>query len=372
LGLNSFQTSGNSPGVRRGQAPSHPRHPAPCRVGVLGFGSVGSAVAKRLTGPDSVSNLQLTHICDRRAREKRNREPESSAADVVWIDRFDDLLTSEVDIVVEAMSGTGPSVDYVRAALLTGKSVVTTNKQVMAHHGPGLLSLAERQGRQLRFEAAVGGAMPIVRALEGLAGDRITRVVAILNGTSNAVLSRMDQTGCDMDEAVADACARGYAEGDPAADLDGTDAAAKLAILCALAFRLRVGPAQIVTRSTAGLGQTDFREARQRSGTIRQIAHGEYDWTRSLLTAWVAPMLVPATSIFARATGPQNAAVLLGAHAGEVTISGAGAGSDAMAVAVVGDLIAIARDRAAIVPAPVLSEPEEIRGLPDQKLAEAV
>jgi homoserine dehydrogenase len=103
------------------------------------------------------------------------------------------------------------------------------------------LSLAERQGRQLRFEAAVGGAMPVVRAIEGLAGDHLTRIVAILNGTSNAVLSRMDEVGCDMDEAIAEACARGFAEGDPSSDLDGADAAAKLAILCALGFGLRVG-----------------------------------------------------------------------------------------------------------------------------------
>jgi homoserine dehydrogenase len=372
VGLNSFQTSGNSPGVRRIHQRSGSRPPALCRVGILGFGSVGSAIAKRLTGPDSVSSLELTHICDRRAREKRSRQPESSVADIVWTDRFDDLLASDADVIVEAISGAEPSADYVRAALLTGKSVVTTNKMVVAHHGPALLSLAERQGRQLRFEAAVGGAMPVVRAIEGLAGDHLTRIVAILNGTSNAVLSRMDEVGCDMDEAIAEACARGFAEGDPSADLDGADAAAKLAILCALGFGLRVGPAQIETRSTAGLGQADFREARQRGGTIRQIAHAEYDRAQASLTAWVAPMLVPSTSLFARTTGPQNAAALHGMHAGEITVTGVGTGGEATAVAVIGDLMTIARDRAAIVPAPVLSEPAEIRGLPDQKLAEAV
>jgi homoserine dehydrogenase len=364
LALNSFQTSGNSPGDRR-----HAR----CRVGILGFGTVGSAVARRLTSPDSLPSLELTHICDRRAREKRARQPESSLGRVVWSDRFDDLLSSDVDIIVEAIGGAEPAVDYVRGALLAGKSVVTSNKQIVAHHGPALLGLAERQGRQLRFEAAVGGAMPIVRALgDGLAGDRVTRIVAILNGTSNAVLSKMDAIGCGIDEAIADACARGYAEADPAADLDGVDAAAKLSILCALGFGVRVTPAQIETRTTARLAPDDFHDARRRGGTIRQIAYGEYDRERSSLVVWVAPTFVPLTSLFARATGPQNAAVITGAYAGEVTITGQGAGGDATAVAAIGDLVAISRDRAAIVPAPVLVEPKEIKGLSDEKLAEAV
>ena len=187
LTLNSFQTSGNSP--------TQPR----CRVALHGFGTVGSAIARRLTAPDSPSALQLISICDRRAREKRARQPDATAR-VSWTDSFDDLIASDADIVVVAISSGEPASDYVRAALLAGKSVVTSNKEVIAHHGPALLTLAERQGRQLRFEAAVGGAMPIVRALgEGMAGDRVTRIEAVLNGTTNAVLSRMDALGCAMD-----------------------------------------------------------------------------------------------------------------------------------------------------------------------------
>jgi homoserine dehydrogenase len=361
--LNSFQTSGNSPGDSRHQSPAR------CRVGILGFGTVGSAIARRLIGPDSPSSLQLTHICDRRARDKRARQPEAFASRLIWTDRFDDLLASDVDIVVEAVVGAEPAVDYVRGALLAGKSVVTANKQVIAHHGAALLALAERQGRQLRFEAAVGGAMPIVRALcDGLAGERITRIEATLNGTTNAVLSKMDAVGCTLDEAVADACARGYAEADPSADLDGHDAAAKLAILCAIGFGLRVAPAAIDTRSAARLHPDDFRDARQRGGTIRQIARAEYHADRSVLVAWVAPTFVSALSVFARAIGPQNAAVITGAYAGEITLTGAGAGGDATAVAALGDLIAIARDRAAIVPAPVLRAPAAVRGLADSNV----
>jgi homoserine dehydrogenase len=362
VALNSFQTSGNSPGERDTR----------CRVGILGFGTVGSTVARRLTGPDSIPQLKLTHIADRRARDKRGRQSEPLAS-VTWTERFDDLLASDVDIVIETVSAGEPAVDYIRAALLAGKSVVTASKQVMAHQGHALLTLAERQGRQLRYEAAVGGAMPIVRVLGyGLSGDRVDGLSAILNATSNAVLSRMESEGCDIDEAIASACASGYAEVDPSLDLDGSDAAAKLVVLCALAFRLRVDPDAVETRTTARIGQDTFKRAHLRGGTIRQIAHASFDPLQSVLTAWVAPIFVANDSLFARMTGPQNAAVISCAYAGDVTLSGQGAGGDAPAVAILGDVLEIARDRAAIVPAPSLVEPREIRGLSEHSFAEAV
>jgi homoserine dehydrogenase len=355
MGLNSFQTSGSSPTPR-------------CQVALLGFGPLGSALARRLTGPDSPLGLQLTHICDRRAREKRTREPDAIGA-LNWTDRFDDLLTGEAHIIIEAVSGAEPAADYVRAALLAGKSVVTVNKQVIAHHGPALLTLAERQGRQLRYEGAVGGAMPVVRALtDGLAGERIVRIDAVLNGTSNAVLSHMEAAGCGIDEAIAHACALGYADADPTADLEGVDAAAKLAILCGIGLGLRVLPARIDTRTTLRVTAADFRDARERGATLRQIAHAERD-DNGVLTAWVAPRVVSGSSLFARITGAENAAVLRGRYAGDISLTGAGTGADALAVAVLSDLVAIARDRAAIVPAPIVVDPTAVRGLGDQKIA---
>jgi homoserine dehydrogenase len=328
-----------------------------CRIALLGFGTVGSAVARRLTS--DTTNFPLTHILDRRAAVKRDALP---AQDVVWTTRIEDVLESDVDVVVEAIGGVEPAAAWIRAALLAGKSVVSANKQVMARHGTALLTLAARQGRQLRFEAAVGGAMPIVRAIgDGLAGDRVTRVDAILNGTTNAVLSRMEATGCSMDDALADARARGLAEADPSADLDGDDAATKLAILCALAFGLRVDPAQIDVRSSADLTAHDLARARLDGGAIRQIAHADYDSAASALTAWVAPVAVPLDSIFASTTGARNAAIITAEHSGETVICGTGAGGAATAVAILSDLAAIARDRAAIVPAPVLSTDFELR-----------
>lgn len=361
VGLNSFQTSGNSPGDADR-----------CRVGILGFGALGAAVARRLTGPDRVGTLALTHICDRRAREQRVRQP-AALAELSWTDRFDDLLASDIDILIETLPGSEPSVDYIRAALLGGKSVVTASKEVMAHQGQALLSLAERQGRQLRFEAAVGGAIPLVRALgDGLAGDRVLRLDAILNATSNAVLSSMESSGCSLDDAIAQACALGIADADPSRDLDGADAAVKLAILCAVAFGVRVMPEGIDTRTTARVDAQQLAAARARGGRIRQIAHAAFDWDQGRLSAWVGPIFVPQESLLARVDGPQNAAVVSCAYAGEVTLTGRGAGPDAAAVAVLGDLLTIARDRAAIVPAPVLAQPRAVTGFSDSELAEAV
>src|SRR5262249_32933364 len=190
-------------------------------------------------------------------------------AGVSWTTGVEDILYSDADVVVEAMGGVDPAADWIRAALGAGKSVVTANKQVIARHGAPLLALAARQGRQLRFEAAGGGAMPIVRAVgEGLAGDRVVAIDAILNGTTNAVFSAIEATGCSLDAAVRSAQAQGYAEADPAADLNGDDACAKLAILCALAFGLRVEPSRIPAVSCAAVGAVDFRRARQRNAPV--------------------------------------------------------------------------------------------------------
>jgi homoserine dehydrogenase len=322
-----------------------------CRVALLGFGTVGSAVARRLAAAGSP--VRLTHIFDRRAAEKRR----STGPDAVaWTSNIDEVLHADADIVVEAIGGVEPAATWIRAALAAGKSVVTANKQVMARHAAPLLALAAQQGRQLRFEAAVGGAMPIVRAIgDGLAGDRIVAIDAILNGTTNAVLTAIEATGCSLDAAVRTAQERGYAEADPAADLDGDDARAKLAILCGLAFGLRVDPSAIGGASCAATTAADLMRARRRGATVRQLAHADFDRGTATLTAWVAPTEVASTSLFGRTAGPQNAAIITGEHAGEIGIFGAGAGGEATAVAILSDIAAIARDRAAIVPPPVLT-----------------
>ncbi len=334
---------------------------SPLRIALLGFGTVGSSVVHRLTRADAIRDLVLAGIFDRRADVKRERH--TDLRNVTWTACIDDVLSSDADVIVETIGGLDPASDWIRDALRAGKSVVTANKQVIARDGECLLRLAARQGRQLRFEAAIGGAMPIVRAVaDGLAGDRLTRIVAILNGTTNAVLSRMDATRCSIDDAVREAQRCGYAELDPRRDLDGDDARAKLAILCGLAFGLRVTPDEIAARSAASVTSADIDAAHRDSATIRQLAFASYDAVDSTLTAWVAPVPVPRHGIFGRTTGPQNAALITGAHAGEIGVSGAGAGGGATAVAIISDLVAIARDRAAIVPAPSLARPRRVLG----------
>lgn len=323
---------------------------ARCRIALLGFGHVGSAVAYRLATPERIPNLELTHIVDRRAAQKRHAHGELP---VTWTASFDEALHSDVDVIIEAIGGLEPATDWIESALLAGKSVVTANKQVIARHGLRLQRLAARQGRQLRFEAAVGGAIPIVRAIgEGLSGDRITNISAILNGTTNAVLATIESTGCTLDEALADARSRGYAEADPSADLDGDDAAAKLAILCGLAFNIVVDPAAIERESCASIDANDFERAARDGNTIRQVARASFDRRLQALTASVKPAFVSRDSIFGRTSGPANAAIVTGEHSGETGIFGIGAGGDATAVAIISDLVAIARDRSAVVPAP--------------------
>ncbi|MCC7417047.1 MAG: homoserine dehydrogenase [Acidobacteria bacterium] len=347
---NSFHTSGSSP-TRR------------LRIGLLGFGTVGSAIARRLVSDPSLP-LELTHVFDRRAAFKAARflAGVPAAPRLHWSDRVGDLLASGADILVEAIGGAGDAYGWTCAALRAGKSVVTCNKQLVAAHGPALFDLAARQGRQLRYEAAVGGAMPIVGALGGLAGDRLVRITGILNGTTNAVLSDMER-GRTMADALDAARARGYAEADASSDLDGTDARAKLAILCAAGFGLRVEPGEIEAQSAAGITPDDFARAARGGNTIRQLACAACDETRSTLTAWVAPAPVARASLFGSTRGPQNAAVVTGVYAGDITMGGAGAGGEATAVAALGDLLAIARDPAAILPAPRLSRPGRVLGL---------
>ena len=314
---------------------------SPLKVAIVGFGTVGRSVAKVLSSGIHPS-LQLSAICNRGIeRKKVGWIP----AGIQWTESIDAIIDSDADIVVELMGGLQPAGDLIARSLQSGKSVVTANKQLIALHGVELLALARRQKRELLFEASVAGGIPIVRAVrEGLAGDRLFRIAGILNGTCNYILNRMDSHGLTFSEALKEAQALGFAEADPTADVDGYDARAKIAILIAVGLGAQVDPERIPCRTIASIDAIDFVYARKLDCTIRQVSWAER--TRgdaAQLFASVRPVLVPLNSPLARVEGSQNLVTVQGEFGGATTFSGFGAGGDPTAVAVVSDLMSIAR-----------------------------
>lgn len=317
------------------------------RVALLGFGTVGQSVARILCSGE-IPNVTLTHIFNRQIARKRADWVPSS---VIWTESIDEVLTSDADIVVELTGGIRPTYDWVKSALMAGKSVVTANKQLMAHHGTELIDLARSRGLEVRFEASVAGGIPVLRALqEGLAGDRLVEVRGILNGTCAYILSRMQNDRVAFNEALADAQKAGYAEADPSEDIDGADAAAKLAIIAAVGLRRPVRVTDIATRSIRPIEPVDFEYAKELGCTIRQIARASAEDDGTVF-ATVRPALVPLSSGFGRVEGSQNLVTVRGIFGGETSFFGSGAGGSPTAVAVVSDVMSVAA-RGAASPAP--------------------
>jgi len=310
-------------------------------VALLGFGTVGQAVTRILCSGE-LPEVRLTHIFNRNVSAKRADWVPPS---VTWTESVDDILYSDVDVIVEVAGGLHPAYEWVKGALLAGKSVVTANKQLIAHHGTELLDLARSKGCDVRFEASVAGGIPILRALqEGLAGDRLVEVRGILNGTCAYILSRMQADRISFADALAEAQAAGYAEADPSEDVDGADAAAKLAIIAAVGLRRPVRVGDIATRSIRPIEAVDFEYARELGCTIRQIARAAAEDTGKVFAA-VRPALVPLSSLFGRVEGSQNLITVRGVFGGETSFLGSGAGGSPTAVAVVSDVLSISRSR---------------------------
>ena len=312
-----------------------------CRVALVGFGTVGSAVARLLCARGHEHRLRLTHVCNRRvARKKVNW----IAADVVWTDHMQQVLASDADVVVELMGGLEPAHELVRHALQSGKSVVTANKQLIASYGSELLRLAGDNGQYLGFGACVAGGIPVLSALQdGLAGDRLVQVRGILNGTCNYILTRIE-AGASFAEALQEAQQAGLAEADPSYDVDGQDAAAKLAILARVGLKIEVATGHVLCRSIRSIAAIDFEYAHELGCTIRQIATARLASGKSYLG--VGPALVPYALPFADIRGSHNLVVSTGEFGGETAFGGNGAGGDPTAVAVVSDLLQAARHRA--------------------------
>jgi len=308
------------------------------KVALVGFGTVGSSVAKILVERQNTC-LRLTHVCNRNvARKKVDWLP----ADVVWTENFDDVLASETEIVVEVMGGLQPTEDWVRRALMAGKSVVTANKQLIAHCGSELIGLARQRNQQIEFGASVAGGVPVISGLqEGLAGDELFKIYGILNGTCNYILSQIETNGVPFATALREAQKLGFAEADPTDDIDGLDARAKLTILARVALHCNVAASSIVARTISAIDAIDFEYANQLGCTIRQISQAELKDDQ--LFAAVQPALVQLNSPLARVEGSQNLLMATGVYGGETVFGGHGAGGHPTAVAVVSDILAIAR-----------------------------
>jgi homoserine dehydrogenase len=331
------------------------RDPALCRIALVGFGTVGSALVRLLYARRGEHRLHLTHVCNRGIARKR---VDWAAGEVVWTESIEQVLASPADVVVELMGGLQPAYELVCRALQSGKSVVTANKQLIAHFGSELLQLAKDNGQYVGFGACVAGGVPVLSGLQdGLAGDRIVQIRGILNGTCNYILSRIETDGISFAEALSEAQQAGFAEADPSFDIDGQDAGAKLAILARVGLKLSVSANRVLCRTIRHLSAIDFEYAKELHCTIRQISTAVMQDGDVSLS--VQPSLVSQGSALAKVCGSQNLVVSTGQFGGETTFGGYGAGGDPTAVAVLSDLLQAAAYRSSRLAVPEYPEVAE-------------
>ena len=313
-------------------------------IGLLGCGTVGAAVADRLQrsrdliGRRSGVGYELRGVA---IRDTEKTRPRSLDAQLFTRDARAIVDDPQVNLIVECIGGTTDAAELIERALERGRHVVTANKDLIATQGPRLGALAAARGVTLRFEAAVAGAIPIVRTLtDALAGDRVTAVAGVLNGTTTAILSAME-AGKDYAAALAQAQRDGFAEADPISDVDGIDAAHKLALLVQLAFGLAVISPRIRRTGIATIAPRDIAAARMLGWRIRLLAAAVR--TSAGAIAEVGPVLIPETHDFARTSGPENVVRVSARDAGVLMLRGTGAGGAATASAVLGDVVTVLR-----------------------------
>jgi homoserine dehydrogenase len=322
----------------------------PVGVAVLGLGNVGSEVVRIIeqSAPDLAARVGAPLVL-RGVGVRRVADDRGVPVDLLT-DNIEELVSrQDVDIVVEVMGPVEPARKAILSALEQGKSVVTANKALMAQSTGELAQAAEAARVDLYFEAAVAGAIPVIRPLtQSLAGDTVLKVAGIVNGTTNYILSAMNDTGADYHSALADASALGYAEADPTADVEGFDAAAKAAILASIAFHTRVTADDVYREGITRVTAEDFESARALGCTIKLLAICERltdDDGQQRVSARVYPALVPLDHPLAAVNGAFNAVVVEAEAAGRLMFYGQGAGGAPTASAVMGDLVMAARNR---------------------------
>lgn len=307
-------------------------------VAVLGFGTVGSGVVEIINNKDfskkTGKDINVKKVLDIRTFE------DSPYKDLITAD-FDSIINDEeISIVVETMGGTNPAYDFTKRSLLAGKSVVTSNKELVATHGTELLSIAKEKGVCYMFEASVGGGIPIIRPLGNcLAANDINWIMGILNGTTNYILTKMINDGESFENALADAQAKGYAERNPAADVEGTDACRKIAILASLAFGKFVDSHKISTEGITNISLEDVKNAQSIGHSIKLI--GQCKKVGDEVFAKVSPVMLPPSNALSDVEGVFNGILVNGSATGDVMFYGKGAGKMPTASAVVADVIDI-------------------------------
>lgn len=336
------------------KAPDETLAAAPLRVALLGCGVVGSAVARLLTAHDGDfaarvgRPLEVVGIAVR--RPGRDRSGSGVAASLFTTDARE--LVTRADIVIEVIGGIEPARGLILRAMGHGASVVTANKALLAEDGPTLYAAALEHGVDLYYEAAVAGAIPLLRPLrESLAGDEVRKVIGIVNGTTNYVLDKMDTTGAGFDDAVEQAQSLGYAEADPTADIEGFDAAAKAAILASLAFHTRVSGHDVHREGITDVTAADVRAAREMDCVVKLLAICEKVEAApgtngpSGVSVRVHPAMIPRSHPLAGVREAYNAVFVEADAAGQLMFYGKGAGGDPTASAILGDVVAVARHR---------------------------
>ena len=319
-------------------------------VGLLGLGTVGQGVANIISKPEGrhplVGELELVGVAVRNLQKERDINFPTS---ILTTSTIDIVNNPNIQIVVEVMGGIEPAKSLIIQAIRAGKSVVTANKAVIARHGEEIANEAKEAGVYVLIEAAVGGGIPIIEPLkQSLGGNKINKVSGIINGTTNYILTRMDKEGVDYSDVLKDAQELGYAEKNPAADVEGSDAADKIAILSGLAFGGAINRANIPTTGINLIESIDVNYAKKLGYGIKLLAISERGKTQSKgqpsqpLSVWVEPTLVPEDNPLAGVNGVNNAILVEGDPVGKVMFFGPGAGSGPTASAVVADILNIA------------------------------
>ena len=316
------------------------------KVGIVGLGNVGLGTLQILAeNAKSIEEklgfpLMVKTVCSRNVEQKSLPAIDGVVRTADWREVVCD---PQIDIVVELIGGTATAGHVIEEALRQRKSVVTANKELLALHGAELWTIANQNGVNLAMEASVAGGIPIHTVLrEGIAGDRVLELYGILNGTSNFILTEIERSNAAFDSVIAEAQQLGYAEADPSADIDGLDARSKLAILAALAFGEKLTPADIYTEGIRRIMPVDFQYAHQLQHTIRLLCLARQTEQGLLLS--VRPSLIPQAAILAHVKGAYNAIWIRGAYGEDTFYYGRGAGSKPTAVAVVSDLMRVARE----------------------------